>query len=83
MEIRIEYNREFIENKFEILSDRKIVKIVKLLKISAYINGRDKVDFSDLILMANCLWNDIENSEKVTRIVLDIVKRYIGKEENI
>lgn len=83
MEIRIEYNREFIENKFEILSDRKIVKIVKLLKISAYINGRDKVDFSDLILMANCLWNDIENSEKVTKIVLDIVKRYIGKEENI
>lgn len=83
MEIRIEYNKEFFENKFEILSDRKIVKIVKLLKISAYINGRDKVDFSDLILMANCLWNDIENSEKVTKIVLDIVKRYIGKEENI
>lgn len=83
MEIRIEYNKEFFENKFEILSDRKVVKIVKLLKISAYINGRDKVDFSDLILMANCLWNDIENSEKVTKIVLDIVKRYIGKEENI
>lgn len=80
-QIRIEYNKMFLDNNYEILSDRKLVKLIKLIQISAYVNGREKVDFSDLMLISNCLWNNIENSEKVTKIVLDVVKRYIGKEE--
>ena len=47
MQIRQEYNKIFAEDNHEIISDRKLVKMVKLLKISAYLNGRDKVDFSD------------------------------------
>lgn len=81
IEIRNEYNKMFIDNKYEIISDRKLVKIVKLLKVSAYVNGRDYVDFSDLILLTNCLWNDVENVEKVAKIVLDVVKRNIAKKE--
>ena len=65
IEIRREYNKVFMDDKNEIISDRKIVKIMKLLKISAYINGRDKVDFSDILVMINCLWNDVKNVEKV------------------
>ena len=69
------------EDPHEIISDRKLVKIIKLLKISAYLNGREKVDFSDLMLLTNCLWNNPENIEKVTRMVLDAVKRNIAKDE--
>ena len=81
MQIRQDYNKIFAEDNHEIISDRKLVKMVKLLKISAYLNGRDKVDFSDLILLTNCLWNNPENIEKVTKLVLEAVKRNVAKDE--
>lgn len=81
MQIRQEYNKIFAEDNHEIISDRKLVKMVKLLKVSAYLNGRDKVDFSDLMLLTNCLWNNPENIEKVTKLVLEAVKRNVTKDE--
>lgn len=81
MQIRQDYNKIFSEDNHEIISDRKLVKMVKLLKISAYLNGRNKVDFSDLMLLTNCLWNNPENIEKVTKLVLETVKRNVAKEE--
>ena len=81
MQIRQEYNKIFAEDNHEIISDRKLVKMVKLLKVSAYLNGRDKVDFSDLMLLTNCLWNNPENIEKVTKLVLEAVKRNVAKDE--
>ena len=81
MQIRQEYNKIFAEDNHEIISDRKLVKMVKLLKISAYLNGRDKVDFSDLMLLTNCLWNNPENIEKITKLVLEAVKRNVAKDE--
>lgn len=81
MQIRQEYNKIFAEDNHEIISDRKLVKMVKLLKVSAYLNGRDKVDFSDLMLLTNCLWNNPENLEKVTKLVLEAVKRNVAKDE--
>ena len=81
MQIRQDYNKIFAEDNYEIISDRKLVKMVKLLKISAYLNGRNKVDFSDLMLLTNCLWNNPENIEKVTKLVLEAVKRNVAKEE--
>ena len=81
MQIRQDYNKIFAEDSHEIISDRKLVKMVKLLKVSAYLNGRDKVDFSDLMLLTNCLWNNPENIEKVTKLVLEAVKRNVAKDE--
>ena len=81
IQIRQEYNKIFAEDNHEIISDRKLVKMVKLLKVSAYLNGRDKVDFSDLMLLTNCLWNNPENIEKVTKLVLEAVKRNVAKDE--
>ena len=81
IQIRQEYNKIFAEDNHEIISDRKLVKMVKLRKVSAYLNGRDKVDFSDLMLLTNCLWNNPENIEKVTKLVLEAVKRNVAKDE--
>lgn len=79
-DIRTEYNRTFYDEKSEIISDRKLVKIMKLIRISAYINGRNGVDFSDLLLLSDCLWNDVKNVEKVAKIVLDTVRRNITRQ---
>jgi len=87
-----EYEKSFTKDeKKEIISDRKIVKISKLLKISAFVNERNVVDISDLTLLRECLWNNPKNITKVDTIldkvikkewkeVLDIIK--IGKEMN-
>lgn len=74
-EIRRKYKEEFKENSIEDISDRRLIKIVKLLKVSAHTNGRKEVDISDVILLRNCLWNDSENTDKTGKIVTDIVKK--------
>ena len=39
------------------ISDRRWKKIVGILKASAYLNGREKVDFSDCLLLEHMLWD--------------------------
>ena len=60
----------------EKISDRKIVKISKLLKVSAYTNGRKEVDISDLILLNDCLWNNPKNR----KVVEDVIGNTVEKE---
>ena len=51
--------------KGESLSDRKLMKIIHLLKISAYLHGRKMVEQIDLVFLPNCLWNKEENRLKI------------------
>lgn len=52
-----------------------MVKIIKLLKVSAYTNGREEVDESDVMLLIHCLWNDSNNAEKTGKVVTDLVRK--------
>jgi len=75
--IRKEFKESFKEDKSETISDRRFVKIQKLLKISAYTNGRKKVNFSDLFLLKHMLWSNPENRENIAKIINNTVTNTI------
>lgn len=47
------------------VSDRRWRKIVKLLQVSAWTNGRETVSIWDCWLLQHCLWNKAEDREKI------------------
>ena len=56
--------RAFLRENHDIeISDRRLVKAARLLKISAASDGRQKVDTLDFLLLQHCFWN--EPSERV------------------
>ena len=62
------------------VSDRRWKKIVHLLQTSAFLNDREKVDHSDMLLLYHVLWNKTETISKVCETVsrallFDIVKK--------
>lgn len=56
------------ENKFYI-SDRRWKKTVRVLKTSAYVNGRKEVNLSDMLLLGFMLWNEDSQIPEVNRMV--------------
>jgi MoxR-like ATPase len=61
------------------VSDRRWVKIGKLLRTSAFLNDRMSVDWSDLILLRHCLWNQVE---EIPFVANSIFKAKIYKESS-
>ena len=53
------------------VSDRRWKKIVRLLKVEAYMRGRQEVELSDLYIIHHCLWNNPNEYIDVKDIVLE------------
>lgn len=70
------FKEEFKENKDEVLSDRRFVKVLHILRISALTNGRKEVDFSDVMLLKDCLWNHPDNAEKVLTLICEEIIKF-------
>jgi MoxR-like ATPase len=65
------------------VSDRRWKKAVKLLKASAYFNGRDSVNPLDLLLLQDCLWNSPDSREVVQRVVKEFALKQAFDQQEV
>ncbi len=56
--------------------DRRWKKIIRLLRTSAFLNGRNQVDLMDCFLLVHCLWNKPEHREPLQEIVNEAIRRH-------
>lgn len=55
------------------VSDRRWKHIARLLRTSAYIQGRDVAGVADLLPMYHCLWNEPDEIATIQRITFDAI----------
>ncbi|MDD2712174.1 MAG: AAA family ATPase [Simplicispira sp.] len=70
------HRETFKEDRRESLSDRRLKKIIYLLRVSAATNGREAVDLSDVLLLKDCLWNHPDNAVKVRELVMKTLRSF-------
>ncbi len=68
-DIRLDFKKAFKENADESLSDRRFIKLLKLIKVSACTNDRDTANRSDLYNIVDCLWSNPDNNAEVHKII--------------
>lgn len=61
------------ENLKYYVSDRHWKKAVGVMKMSAFLNGRDEIGLSDLLLLSHMLWNDEPSIPVVKQIIAETV----------
>ena len=74
--IWVQHKEVFKEDARERLSDRRLIKAVKLLSFSAASNERTEVNLSDLLLLKNCLWSHPDNASKVLEIIKNTLQQF-------
>lgn len=70
------HRETFKEDRRESLSDRRLKKVIYLLRVSAATNGRQAVDLSDVFLLKDCLWNHPDNAVKVRELVMQTLQGF-------
>ncbi|WP_439259260.1 AAA family ATPase [Lonepinella sp. BR2930] len=70
--------REKLAERFDefgvYVSDRRWQRAVQLVKASAFCNGRQSVNLSDLMLLKYCLWTTPENQPLVAEVVMKSIQ---------
>lgn len=56
--------------------DRRWKKIVRVMRSSAFLHGRAKVNLMDCFLMIHCLWNRPQQLDTLTEMVTDAVRKH-------
>jgi MoxR-like ATPase len=57
------------------LSDRRVVKLLKLFAASAIVDGRSEVNEGDLFLLRH-IWNHLDQAELLEQVVSPVVDRF-------
>lgn len=73
---RIERRNEKQPDRPILVYDRRWKKIIRLLRTSAFLNGRDAVDLMDLFLMLHCLWDHPSQIEHLREIVVRTIREH-------
>lgn len=65
------------ENMKYYVSDRRWKKAVGVMRMSAYLNDRNELDISDLLLLAHILWTDEESIPFIRKALTETVVAYM------
>jgi len=63
------------------VSDRRVVKLLKLFAASAIVDGRDQANDSDFFILKH-IWNNLDQTEILEEIVSPVVDRYYREHPN-
>jgi MoxR-like ATPase len=63
------------------VSDRRVVKLLKLIAASAIVDGRAEANDSDFFLLRH-VWNNLDQAELLDEIVTPVVERYYREHPN-
>ncbi|MBR9786309.1 MAG: DUF3763 domain-containing protein [Vibrionaceae bacterium] len=83
LESKIEAEFGDIANTDMYVSDRRWKKAVKLLKASAFFNGRDEINPLDLLLLQDCLWNSPESRDVVRDVVQEFALKHAFDQQDV
>lgn len=78
LEIWSAHKNAFRDDAREQLSDRRLMKCLNLMRVSAATNGRDEVDLSDVMLLKDCLWHHPDNLQKINKLMMKVLSSYEG-----
>jgi len=56
--------------------DRRWKKIIRLLRTSAFLNGRSQVDLMDCFIIVHCLWSHPNQKEEIQEIVSETIRKH-------
>ncbi len=83
LEAAAEEHRSTLSEADLYVSDRRWKKSVKLLKASAFFNGRDSVNPLDLLLLQDCLWNSPESLEIVRTVIKEFALNHAFDQQEV
>ncbi len=63
------------------VSDRRVVKLLKLVAASALVDGRAEANDSDFFILRH-IWNNLDQAELLDEIVSPVVERYYREHPN-
>lgn len=82
VEERAEAGEDFASEDSELyISDRRWKKSVRLLKASAFYNGRDAINPLDILLLQDCLWHSPESRNVVRSIISEFATQKAFNQE--
>ncbi|GAD80077.1 ATPase RavA domain-containing protein [Vibrio ezurae] len=83
LESRHKENEEQLNSDELYVSDRRWKKAVKLLKASAFFNGRQKINPLDLLLIQDCLWNSPASRLIVREVMHEFALKHAFNQQEI
>ncbi|CAM4095177.1 ATPase RavA domain-containing protein [Vibrio neonatus] len=83
LETRHKENEDKLNSDELYVSDRRWKKAVKLLKASAFFNGRQKINALDLLLIQDCLWNSPASRLIVREVMHEFALKHAFNQKEI
>jgi MoxR-like ATPase len=70
-----EQNKKTPETRLYV-SDRRWKKIIRVMRASAFLNGRKKVDLMDCFLIAHCIWESQNQIDLVKELISTTIRQH-------